>query len=39
MQEDSTEGEEMKRQRRMKIMKYLTKKIRSQARMDAEKMV
>ena len=38
-QEESTEGEEMKRQRGMNIMKDMTKKIRSQARMDAEKMV
>ena len=33
--EDATEGEEMKRQERMKIMKDTTKKIRSKGRMDA----
>ena len=33
MHEDSTEGEEMKRQQRMKIMKDMTKKIRSKERM------
>ena len=36
MHDDSTEEEEMKRQRRMKIMKDMTKKIRSRGRMDAE---
>ena len=36
MQEDSTEGEEMRRQQRMKVMKDMTKKIRSRCRMDAE---
>ena len=36
MHEDSTEEEEMKRQRRMKIMKDITKKIRSRGRMDAQ---
>ena len=36
MHEDSTEGEEVKRQQRMKIMKDMTKKIRSKSRMDAE---
>ena len=35
MHEDSTE-EEMRRQQRMKIMKDMTKKIRSRGRMDAE---
>ena len=34
--EDSTEGEEMKRQQRMKTMKDMTKKIRSKGRMDAD---
>ena len=34
--EDSTEGEEMKRQERMKVMKDMTKQIRSKGRMDAE---
>ena len=33
---DSTEGEEMKRQKRMKIMKEMTKKIGSKSRIDAE---
>ena len=36
-QEESTEGEEMQQQQRMKIMKDLTKKIRSKGRMDAQK--
>ena len=36
MQEDSTEEEEMKQQKRMMIMKDLTKKIRSKGRMDDE---
>ena len=36
MHEDSTEEEEMKRQRRMKIMKDVTKKTRPNGRMDAE---
>ena len=36
MHEDLTEEEEMKRQRRMTIMKDITKKTRSRARMDAE---
>ena len=35
-QEESAEEGEMKQQRRMKIMKDLTKKIRSKERMDAE---
>ena len=35
MHEDSTEGEEMRRQQRMKDMKDMTKKIRSKERMDA----
>ena len=35
-QEESAEEEEMKQQQRMKIMKDLTKKIRSKGRMDAE---
>ena len=34
--EGSTEGEEMKWQRRMKVMKDMTKKIRSKGRIDAE---
>ena len=34
--EESTEGEVMKQQQRMKIMKALTKKIRSEERVDAE---
>ena len=34
MHEDSTDGEEMKRQQRMKVMKDMTKKIKR--RMDAE---
>ena len=34
--EESTEEEERKKQQRMKIMKDLTKKIRSKERMDAE---
>ena len=34
MYKDSTEGEEMKRQPRMKVMKVMTKKIKR--RMDAE---
>ena len=34
--EDSTEGQEMKRQERMKVMKDMTKQIRSKGRMDAE---
>ena len=34
--EESTEGEELKRQERMKIVKDMTKKIRSRGRMDAE---
>ena len=33
--EDSTEGEEMRRQQKMKVMKGMTKKIRSKGRMDA----
>ena len=36
MHEDSTEGEEMKRQQRMMIVRDMTKKIRSKGRMDAE---
>ena len=36
MHEDSTEKEEMRRQQRMKVMKDMTKKIRSKGRMDAE---
>ena len=36
MHEESTEGEEMKRQERMKIMKDITKKIGSKGMMDAE---
>ena len=36
MREDSTDEEEMKRQQRMKVMKDMLKKIRSQRRMDAE---
>ena len=36
MHEDSTDEEEMKRQQRMKVMKDITKKIRSRRRMDAE---
>ena len=35
-QDELTEGEEMKQQQRMKIMKDLTKKIRSRGGMDAE---
>ena len=35
MHDDSTEGKEMKRQQRMKIMKDMTKKTRSKERMDA----
>ena len=35
-QEESTGEEEMKQQQRMKIMKELTKKIRSKGRMNAE---
>ena len=35
-QEESTENHEMKHQQRKKIMKGLTKKIRSKERMDAE---
>ena len=35
MHEDSTEGEEVKRQQRMKIMRDMTKKIRSKERIDA----
>ena len=35
-QEESTEEEEMKQQQRMKIMKDLTKKIRSKGRMNAK---
>ena len=35
-QEESAEEGEMKQQRRMNIMKDLTKKIRSKGRMDAE---
>ena len=35
-QDESAEGEEMKLQQRMKIMKDVTKKIRSKGRMDAE---
>ena len=35
-QEDLTEGEEMKQQQRMMIMKDVTKRIRSKGRMDAE---
>ena len=35
-QDQLTEGEEMKQQQRMNIMKDLTKKIRSKGRMDAE---
>ena len=35
MHEDWTEGEEMKRQQRMKVMKDMTKKIRSKGRMYA----
>ena len=35
-QEELEEGEEMKQQQRMRIMKDLTKKIRSKGRMDAE---
>ena len=37
MHEDSTEEEEMKQQQGMNIMKDLTKKIRSEGRMDAKK--
>ena len=36
MHEDLTEGEEMKQQQRMVIMKDLKKKIRSKGRMDAK---
>ena len=36
-QEESTEEEEMKQQQRMMIIKNLTKKIRSEGRMDAKK--
>ena len=36
MHEDSAEEEEMKRQQRTKVMKDMTKKIRSKGRMDAE---
>ena len=36
MHEDSTEGEEMKRQQRIEIMKDMTKKIRSKGGMDAD---
>ena len=36
MHEDSTEGEEMKRQERMKVIKDVTKQIRSKGRMEAE---
>ena len=35
-QEESTEGEEMMQQQRMRIVKDLTRKIRSKGRMDAE---
>ena len=35
-QEESTEGEEMKQQQRMKIMKDVIMKIRLKGRMDAE---
>ena len=35
-QEESTEEHEMTHQQRMKIMKDMTKKIRSKGRMDAE---
>ena len=36
MHEASTEGEEMKRQQRVKVTKDVTKKSRSKGRMDAE---
>ena len=36
MHEDSTEGEKMKRQQRMKVMKDMTRKIGSKGRIDAE---
>ena len=36
MHEDSTEGQEMKRQERMNIMKDMMKKVRSKGRIDAE---
>ena len=36
MHDDSTEGEEMKRQQRRKVMKDMTKKIRLKGRMDAD---
>ena len=35
--EDATEGGEMKRQQRMKVMEDMTKKVRSNGRMDADK--
>ena len=37
MHEESTEGEGMKRQQRMKIMKNMTKKIGSEGRKGAER--
>ena len=37
MHEDSTDQEEMRRQQRMKVMKDMTKKLRSKRRMDAGK--
>ena len=36
MHEDSTEGEEMKRQQGVKVVKDMTKKIGSKGRMDAK---